>query len=287
MFCNKRKIDNISVDLSDGLDFLTELFDDHSLGYSAMNTARSALSSFVILQSGQTNSVGTFGTHPLVIRFMKAIYNLRPPGVKYQETWDVNIVLNYLRTLPPVKALSLKDLSLKLTMLLAILSASRSQTLRFLSINNMKQGASKFVFNIEDLLKQSRPGYAMQPLEFASYPVNRKLCVVTVLKEYLKRTKKLRSSQYLLISYIKPFGQVSTATISRWIRIVMSRAGIDVDKFKAHSVRSAATTKAYAKNIPLKDIMSLAGWTSESTFKKFYLKPVQKVVQPMGTTLLQ
>ena len=91
----------------------------------------------------------------------------------------------------------------------------------------------------------------MKPLE--SYPVSRKLhvCIVTVLKEYLKRTKRIRSSSYLLVSYIKPFAQVSTATISRWIRMVMLAAGIDINKFKAHSVRSATTTKANARNIPL------------------------------------
>ena len=288
LYCKQRKINNIHADLSDGLDFLTELFDVHNLGYSAMNTARSALSSFIILNytTGSGTSV-SFGTHPLVIRFMKAIYNLRPPCTKYQDTWDVDIVLNYLRKLPPVKELNLKQLTLKLTMLLAILSASRCQTLHYLSIKNMKQRASKFVFHFDDLLKQSRPGYVVKPLEFVSYPVNRKLCIVTVLKEYLKRTKRIRSSSYLLVSYIKPSAQVSTATISRWIRMVMFAAGIDINKFKVHSVRSATTTKANARNIPLKDIMTLAGWTSESTFKKYYLKPVRRPVQPMSSALLQ
>ena len=105
-------------------------------------------------------------------------YNLRPPCTKYQDTWDVDIVLNYLRKLPPVKELNLKQLTLKLTMLMAILSASRCQTLHYLSIKNMKQGASKFVFHFDDLLKQSRPGYVVKPLEFVSYLVNRKLYVL-------------------------------------------------------------------------------------------------------------
>ena len=60
----------------------------------------------------------------------------------------------------------------------------------------------------------------MKPLGIVSYPVNRKLYVVTVLKEYLKRTKRIGSSSYLLVSYIKPFAQVSIATISRWPGVV-------------------------------------------------------------------
>ena len=266
------------------MDFLTELLDKGGLGYSAINTARSALSSFIVLKSSQNI---LFGAHPLVIRFLKAVYNIKPPDTKYQETWDINQVLNYLRTLPPVKELSLKDLTMKLTMLLAILATSRCQTLRFLNIKNMKRGVSRYSFMITDMLKQSRPGYIVKPLQFSAYPVNRKLCVYTVLNEYLKRTKHKRSSDYLLVSYIKPFGQVTTATISRWIKTVLHKSGIDVNVFKAHSVRSAAATKANARNVPLKDIMSLAGWTSESTFKKFYLKPVQKPRRSMSSALLE
>ena len=31
--------------------------------------------------------------------------------------------------------------------------------------------------------------------------------------------------------------------------------------------------------------LALAGWTSESTFKKYYLKPVRRPVQPMSSAL--
>ena len=271
--------------MKDGLDFLTELLDKGGLCYSAINTARSALSSFIVLMSGQNI---LFGAHPLVIRFLKAVYNIKPPDTKYQETWDINQVLNYLRTLPPVKELSLKDLTInEIDNVTSYFSNIKMSNLRFLNIKNMKRGVSRYSFMITDMLKQSRPGYIVKPLEFSAYPVNRKLCVYTVLNEYLKRTKHKRSSDYLLVSYIKPFGQVTTATISRWIKTVLHKSGIDVNVFKAHSVRSAAATKANARNVPLKDIMKLAGWTSESTFKKLYLKPVQKPRRSMSSALLE
>jgi hypothetical protein len=77
--------------------FLTSLY-ENSLSYSAINSARSALSVFGIVHDGVT-----FGSHPIVIRFMKCIYNLRPPIPRYIHTWNVSIVLKELRHLSPVK----------------------------------------------------------------------------------------------------------------------------------------------------------------------------------------
>jgi hypothetical protein len=92
------------------LDFLTSLY-ENSLSYSAINSARSALSAFGIVHDGVT-----FGSHPL-IRFMKGICNLRPPIPRYIHTWDVSIVLKELRHVSPVKYLTLKNLTYKLAML--------------------------------------------------------------------------------------------------------------------------------------------------------------------------
>jgi hypothetical protein len=54
---------------------------------------------------------------------MKGIFALRPPKPCYVSASDVNAVLMYLRKLSPVKQLTLKDLTLKLTMLMALTQA--------------------------------------------------------------------------------------------------------------------------------------------------------------------
>ena len=65
------------------------------------------------------------------------------------------------------------------------------------------------------------------------YTPDRRLCVVNRLTEYIKRTESLRGDNTsLFISYLKPFGCVTTSTISRWLRNVMFLSGIDVTKFK-------------------------------------------------------
>lgn len=256
--------------MNDIVEFLSEQF-EQGLGYSALNTARSALSSLGIMLGGFSA-----GTHPLVVRFLKGAYNLRPPTSRYNNIWDVDLVLRYLRKLSPVKIISLKDLTLKLTMLMALVNTARCQTLHFLSVHKLKKLRSEFILQLDNLLKQSRPGVNNSSFHLKAYPPDRRLCVYTVMKEYLARTKALRNKDEskLLISYCRPHKAVSKDSIARWIRIVMCRAGIDVQVFGPHSVRAASASKAKAMSVPITDIMRAAGWSNKQTFAKYYDKEV-------------
>ena len=191
------------------LDFLATLF--HSgLSYSSINTARSALSS--ILQVN--NNSLPFGQLPIVQRFMKGIYELRPSFPKYTSVWDLKIVLNYFRSQPSASELTLKHLSLKVTFLLGLLSGQRCQTIHLLRIDHMDESETKYVFPVYNKVKQTRPGKHIKPLEFIMYPNDEKLCVVTHLKEYINRTSQIRNScKQLLISYIRPHGPVKKSSV--------------------------------------------------------------------------
>jgi len=109
-YCSTRQIDPFTPPLGKALDFLTELFDEGKQ-YSAINTARSALSTIV-------NVPGhiPFGKHPTVGRFLKGIFQLKPALPRYVDTWDVGVVLQYLQKLPNITDISLKQLTQKLTM---------------------------------------------------------------------------------------------------------------------------------------------------------------------------
>ena len=253
---------------------MTEQF--HSgLGYSAMNTCRSALSAIGIVIDGMPA-----GTHPLIVRFLKGVFNLRPTRPRYVDTWDVSGVLKYLQKLSPVKLLSMKELTLKLVMLLALVLASRAQSLHLLDISEMIKSRDGYTLQYAGLLKQSRPGRPNPSAVLKSYPPDRRLCVIFVLREYLKRTKYVRrDNTRLLLSYIKPYAPVSRDTISRWLRCVMSKAGIDIKHFAPHSVRGAASSKAARCFVPVEAIMKVAGWSSVKTFATFYNKPVNDQCQ--------
>ena len=70
------------------------------------------MASVIALQGNQS-----FGNHPLVSRFLKGTFTTRPALPKYKEVWDVNMVLEHLKTLHPAETLPLKLLSFKIVML--------------------------------------------------------------------------------------------------------------------------------------------------------------------------
>ena len=115
----------------------------------------------------------------------------------------------------------------------------------------------------------------------ASFPPDRRLCFCTYLKVYIERTKashptKSGSKNPLFLSYIKPHGPATTATLARWVKSTLAEAGIDTTKFKAQSSRSASSSAAYEAGVALPDIMEATDWSTASTFTMFYHKPVCK-----------
>ena len=66
---------------------------------------------------------------------------------------------------------------------------------------------------------------------------------------------------------------------------MLGQAGIDTELFSAHSTRCASTSKAIA-SVSTDVILATAGWTEESTFRKFYNKPVA-VTNQMSLSVLE
>ena len=276
-FALNKKFNIWNPHISQVLDFLTLLL-DQGCGYSAINTARSALSSIITVNNLPV------GQHSLVKRFLKGVYNVKPSFPRYIQTWDVNVVLNFLKSMDSFDIISLKNLTFKLVTLLALCTGQRCQTLSFLDLNNMNIINGCVYFHLSNLLKQSRPGVHLKPIELKPY-TDQDLCVVKTLEVYIHRTAHLRDCNNLLISFVKPFRKVSTNTIARWIKTVLQLSGIDTSIFKAHSTRSASTSAAAGLGVPIQDIMNTAGWSSDSTFAKFYNKSVISSSN-MGETIL-
>lgn len=69
-----------------------------------------------------------------------------PPLLKYTVLWDVDLVLSYLKDLPDNKNLSLKVLSRKLAILLAIAAPKRVSESARLDIRFMKFTPEYVVF---------------------------------------------------------------------------------------------------------------------------------------------
>jgi len=85
-----------------------------------------------------------------------------------------------LKKLSPCKSLSLKDLTLKLFMLIALTIAARYQSLHLLYIQGIVKDKNVYTLKYKGLLKQDRPGHCTSTVELRAYPSDRKLCVVTI-----------------------------------------------------------------------------------------------------------
>ena len=120
-YCKNKQLDVTHATINNSLDFVTLQRWGRLQCY---HTARSALSS-AITPAGKT----TFGEHPLVTRFLKGTFELRPSLPRYSTIWDVGIVPTHLRSFPALNDLTLKQLTLNLTMLLALVTTKRTQTL--------------------------------------------------------------------------------------------------------------------------------------------------------------
>ena len=75
------------------------------------------------------------GQHPLVSRLLKDVYNIRPPQPRYSSTWDVDVVIKYLQSLNENDALSLKTLTQKLALPMALVGANRVLDLELQALN--------------------------------------------------------------------------------------------------------------------------------------------------------
>ena len=272
-WCSRRKVDPLSSSISDILIFLTEVFNE-GLAYRSLNVLRSALSSTHPKIDGFS-----VGQHPYVTRLLKGALNKRPPKPRYSHTWNVDVMINYIISLGKNSTLSLKTISMKLVTLFALTCPERISALASLDLRHchvLPEGVS-FALTVP-----RKTGSSDKPAEafFACFDQDKKLCPVECFRQYLKLSRDVRPvipsslPDKLFISFRRPHKPVTSTTLGRWLRTFMSAAGIDSQIFKAHSVRGASTTAAANAFVPLSTIMSMADWSSASTFRTFYYKPL-------------
>jgi hypothetical protein len=266
LFCANLKLSYINATVANGLAFLQTLL-CKGLGYSALNTARSALSSIIILPNGQL-----FGGHSDVKLFMKGAFNANPPKPRYISTWNPTQVLTFLQNWFPASSISLEKLVMKVTMLIMLVTGQRPQILSHLNLNSMKISEDIIEFILEPLdLKQGRPGFKPQTIRLQNFPANPKICVYKYVSEYLRRTALQRKDiKALFLTTTKPYRAASGNTISRWLKSTLKEAGIDISKFTAGSSRAATTSAAKQSGIPIKQILKAGGWSRIDTFTKYY-----------------
>lgn len=260
-FCKTKEIDPFYAEEKSVLSCLTKKFKEGA-NYGTLNTFRSAI--VLINQCKNQDSL-------LIRRFFKGVFKLRSTKPKYCNIWSVDDVLNLLEKWYPLETLDLQNLTLKLVMLLALGSAFRVQSLALIKLKNIKKLSEGVEIRILDLTKTSRPGAAHPYAFFPFFADRTQLCIAKTLLHYIKLTKQLRgNTQELFISWKEPHKKVGSQTISRWIKIVMEKAGIK-GNFTAHSTRHASTSKALKQGLDISTIKKQQIGQKIQTFSIFFI----------------
>ena len=113
----------------------------------------------------------SIGSEPLVQRFLKGVFNQRPALTRNSSsfTWDILILLNYLRTLYPLESLSLAQLTNKTVMLLALLTGQRGQTIHALRTVDISLSEFDVKIKYSSRLKTTRPGFHLADVTIEAY----------------------------------------------------------------------------------------------------------------------
>ena len=125
-------------------------------------------------------------------------------------------------------------------------------------------------------MKHAKPNTPLEPLIYHHYHENQKLCIVNCLKSYMGMRSALVGEEIkdLIISFGKSHKPVLHETISRWIKSELTDAGVDTSVFKAHSCRSASSSKAKDIGVPLNEILKRGCWKSKHTFRTYYSRDI-------------
>lgn len=126
-------------------------------------------------------------------------------------------------------------------------------------------------------IKTSGPNKSQPSLYLPFFFNNPHVCAAKTLLCYLKRTDSLRTNdnRLLFITYKKPHHKASSQSLSRWIKIILHKSGLDTNVFTAHRTRHASTSAAARKEVSIDLIRKMAGWSKRSeVFARFYQRPL-------------
>ena len=190
--------------------------------------------------------------------------------------WDGGTVLRYLKQLGSNNSLTLRLLTIKSVMPLALARSIRSMGLSELDIQHHTYTSAGLVFKAQHLSKQSRSSKSPTDFYYSRFSDDTDVCPVATIQAYEQRPIQFRTPKSvtgkisLFLSWIGKHEPVTSSTIAWWLKTCLQKAGIDTGVFKA---RSAASSKSAWSGTTIPDILWAADWSSETTFQRFYNHP--------------
>ena len=272
-WCTERNANPLHAPVGSVVEYLSDLCHE-GLSYRTINCHRSAISSYHVQVDGHP-----VGQHALVQKVMTGVFNENPPQPRYGGTWDVDVVLNHIRSLGKNDALSDAALTKKTVILTALATGARASEIHAFNLEFCEDKGHVINFQIPTLTKSRRrtkQGGKCLTVSVEAFPDETCIDPAACIRAYIRRTCSWRVSGVhhpLFLSTVNPHKPVVKSTISGWILKLMAESDIDIGQFKAHSTRGAATTKAASMGLSIQDIVEKANWSNTGTFKRFYYRP--------------
>lgn len=131
------------------------------------------------------------------------------------------------------KKCTLKDLTSKLTILLALTSAARVSEICLPDTKFLVKDSFRYILNFGKNMKTASNESPGNQLNSIPLEKTNPLCMyVVILTFYISKTKDLRKEEYQVsLDFRQSHRVVSTKTLSCWIQQVLSFAGIDAITF--------------------------------------------------------
>ena len=273
LWCGQRGLDPFKCHVRHCLDYLADLF-QKGHPYRTIGVHRSAISAYhepVV----EGSALISLGKHPSVCALMSGVHNLRPPVAKYSFTWDVEVVLGLFKSWP--FPLDPKRLTMKAVTLLALIAASRGAELHLFDLNYLADYGEYYSFELPGTTKNGKEGVKPKPIEYHKHLEEVKLCPFTCISQYKLLTSPWRTDgkpSRFFLSFKAPHKPVVRSTLARWVKETLLLADVDTKTFQAHSIRGASTSKAFLKGLSVKEVIDHGRWSRESTWQRFYHRPV-------------
>ena len=273
LWCGERGVDPFKCPVRHCLDYLAHLFQS-GRPYRTIGVHRSTISAYhdpIVVGS----AVIPVGKHPNISTLMSGIHNLRPPTAKYSFTWDVEMVLGLFRSW--AAPLDPKKLTMKTVTLLGLIGVSRGAELHLFDLNFLGNYGDHISFELPGTVKNGKEGIKPKPVKYYKHLEDLRLCPYSCIEQYTTLSAPWRQDgkpSKFFLSFKAPHKPVSKSTLARWIKDTLLLADVDTKTFQAHSLRGASTSKAFLKGLSVREVLDHGRWSRESTWQRFYHRPV-------------
>lgn len=202
-----------------------------------------------------------------VIKMMLKSMTLKTPiKAKYQDTWDLDLLMRYVAKLAESdKPLDVRD---TLILLLRIMNLRRCGDCHNILFDKVNEEDGTFV-----QLRRKRDHNITEketaPIQYQACSECPSVCLKRAFRRYFEMFRPLKSADARRLFLATNGKEIAAATIRSRSHFHMKQAGIP-ERFKAHSIRMASASKMLDKGVPIEEVMKVGDWTSIHVFLVFY-----------------